>query len=158
MSALVFGDFQMPNSSKIMENPVVKASCHTDLQIVQGAMCYPCICQCHFQFFVFLSRLFEHFLMFLLRPLGSQDYKLENFGWPVSRPAVLRVTLDLPDCKEFKKSKIYKKKKQKIKINNKKHQQINKKKNINKIQKQKHQKHQKRKIFFQKNINNTSTI
>ena len=39
---------------------------------------------------------------FLLRPVGSQDlfYKLENFGWSVSRPTVTRVTFDLPECTE----------------------------------------------------------
>ena len=35
--------------------------------------------------------------------LGSQDelYKLENFGWSVSRPTVARVTFDLPECEDI---------------------------------------------------------
>ena len=55
VSAPVFGVFQMPNDSKIMEKTSVKGCCHTDVQIVRyswakGAMWYPCICQCSFAF------------------------------------------------------------------------------------------------------------
>ena len=51
------------------------------------------------------------------RPSGSEEklYQLENFDWWTSRPTAPRVTFDLPECKEPKKSNNEKKRKQKKK-------------------------------------------